>query len=122
MSSSFRSFIPIETYRTRKRRMTYLLYLICVLIGFFLACFVHAQILTHNERQKTNKLNFNYEHDIRRAYRHEVSRITYYRATGNRMANGAYPEDGAVAVSDRSVPLGTRVFIDGQNCILGSHD
>jgi 3D (Asp-Asp-Asp) domain-containing protein len=42
------------------------------------------------------------------------ARITKYGATGNRMANNEYPHIGAVAVSDYSIPLGTKILIDGQ--------
>lgn len=40
------------------------------------------------------------------------ARITEYGWTGRTMASGNYPYVGAVAVSDRSIPLGTRVSID----------
>ena len=40
------------------------------------------------------------------------ARITKYGWTGNRMANGEYPYIGAVAISDRSIPLGSKVVID----------
>jgi len=42
------------------------------------------------------------------------ARITKYAWTGNPMANGEYPYIGAVASSDRSIPFGTRVEIDGK--------
>ncbi len=42
------------------------------------------------------------------------ARITKYGWTGNTMANGEYPYIGAVASSDRSIPLGTIVEIDGK--------
>lgn len=38
---------------------------------------------------------------------------TKYGWTGNQMASGKYPYIGAVAVSDRSIPFGTIIFIDG---------
>ena len=41
------------------------------------------------------------------------ARITEYGWTGKRMANGEYPHIGAVAVSDRTIPLGTKINIDG---------
>lgn len=40
--------------------------------------------------------------------------VTKYGWTGNPMANGEYPHEGAVASSDRSIPLGTKVLIDGK--------
>ena len=40
--------------------------------------------------------------------------VTKYGWTGNTMANGEYPYIGAVASSDRSIPFGTRVEIDGK--------
>lgn len=39
-------------------------------------------------------------------------RITYYGWTGFPMANGELPHWGAVAISDRTVPLGTIVYAD----------
>lgn len=44
--------------------------------------------------------------------------VTKYGPTGNVMANGEYPHVGAVAVSDRSIPLGTIVLIDGKEYVV----
>ena len=44
--------------------------------------------------------------------------ITKFGWTGNKMANGEYPHIGAVAISDRSIPLGTVVIIDGVKYIV----
>lgn len=40
--------------------------------------------------------------------------VTKYGWTGYKMASGKYPYIGAVATSDRSIPLGTKIIIDGQ--------
>jgi hypothetical protein len=47
------------------------------------------------------------------------ARITEYGWTGYRMANGKYPEIGYVAVSDRSIPLGTKIILRGQEYEVG---
>ena len=47
------------------------------------------------------------------------ARITCYGWTGNPMANGKYPEYGYVATSDRTIPLGTEIIIDGETFIVG---
>lgn len=47
------------------------------------------------------------------------ARITCYKATGNKMANGQYPKNGFVATSDRTIPLGTEVIIEGKSYIVG---
>ncbi len=39
--------------------------------------------------------------------------VTKYGWTGNPMASGKYPYVGAVATSDRSIPLGTDIYIEG---------
>lgn len=44
--------------------------------------------------------------------------ITMYGWTGNRMASGDYPFVGAVATSDRSIPLGTEVMIKGVRYVV----
>ena len=49
------------------------------------------------------------------------ARITYYGWTGNRMANGKYPKQGYVATSDRKIPLGTVVKIEGKNYVVGDY-
>lgn len=35
------------------------------------------------------------------------------------MANGQYPKNGFVATSDRTIPLGTEVIIEGKSYIVG---
>jgi hypothetical protein len=52
-------------------------------------------------------------------YRIEPVRITCYLATGNRMANGKYPSVGQVAVSDRSIPLNTKIELNGIEYNIG---
>lgn len=47
------------------------------------------------------------------------ARITCYKETGNNMANGQYPKNGFVATSDRTIPFGTEIIIDGQTYIVG---
>lgn len=44
--------------------------------------------------------------------------ITKYKWTGYRMASGKYPYIGAVATSDRSIPFGTKIEIDGKEYIV----
>jgi len=41
----------------------------------------------------------------------KLARITKYLATGNPMANGQFPRPGFVAVSDRSIKLGSLIWI-----------
>ena len=48
-----------------------------------------------------------------------TARITCYNWTGNRMANMKYPEYGYVATSDRTIPFGTEIIIDGETFIVG---
>lgn len=49
----------------------------------------------------------------------EVMRVTKYGATGNTMANGELPHEGACATSDRTIPFGTVIKIDGVGwCIV----
>ena len=43
-----------------------------------------------------------------------VARITKYAWTRNKMANGEWPHIGAIATSDRSIPFGTQVVINGK--------
>lgn len=45
-------------------------------------------------------------------------KITKYGSTGNSMANGEWPYVGAVAISDRSIPFGTRIIINGENYVV----
>lgn len=47
-----------------------------------------------------------------------LARITEYGWTGQRMANGEWPHIGAVATSDRTIPFGTKVLIDGMTYIV----
>ena len=58
-------------------------------------------------------------------YRHTLvrnrivtARITQYGWTGNKMANGEWPHVGAVATSDRTIPFGTRVIIEGKTYVV----
>ena len=44
--------------------------------------------------------------------------LTKYGPTGNPMANGEMPHLGAVAVSDRTIPFGTKIFINNQEYIV----
>jgi len=44
--------------------------------------------------------------------------VTKYGWTGNKMANGEYPYPGAVAISDRTIPLGTKIELDGKEYIV----
>lgn len=50
----------------------------------------------------------------------ETARVTKYGWTGNTMANGKYPEVGYCATSDRSIPFGTVIIVEGiGECIVG---
>ena len=49
----------------------------------------------------------------------QIHRITCYLWTGNKMANGEYPKKGYVATSDRTIPFGTEIEIDGETFIVG---
>lgn len=44
--------------------------------------------------------------------------VTKYGPTGSAMANGEQPHVGAVAVSDRAIPLGTKVVIDSVEYVV----
>ena len=44
--------------------------------------------------------------------------LTKYGPTGNPMANGEYPHIGAVATSDRSIPFGTKILVDGEEYVV----
>lgn len=41
------------------------------------------------------------------------ARITCYKETGNPTASGKTPKNGMVATSDRTIPFGTKVYIEG---------
>lgn len=47
--------------------------------------------------------------------------ITKYAWTGDVMANGEYPYEGAVAVSDYRIPLGTRIEVFGKRYVVKDH-
>ena len=47
-----------------------------------------------------------------------IADITKYAWTGKRMANGEYPYIGVAAVSDRSIPLGSKVIIGDDEYII----
>jgi len=44
--------------------------------------------------------------------------ITKYEWTGQPMANGEYPHIGAVAVSDRDIPLGSIAIVSGNKYVV----
>lgn len=46
------------------------------------------------------------------------ARITKYGWTGHKMANGEYPYEGAVATSDRTIPFGSKVIINGVEYVV----
>lgn len=46
------------------------------------------------------------------------ARITQYGWTGNRTASGKWPAHGMVAVSDRSIPFGTEIWIGWEKYIV----
>lgn len=47
--------------------------------------------------------------------------ITKYAWTGDVMANGEYPYEGAVAVSDYRIPLGTKIEVFGKRYVVKDH-
>lgn len=59
------------------------------------------------------------EQDTAPKYKEIEVRTTCYLETGNNMANGKYPEPGYVATSDRSIPFGTIIEIDGVEYKVG---
>jgi 3D (Asp-Asp-Asp) domain-containing protein len=46
------------------------------------------------------------------------ARITCYLATGNLTASGKVPKAGMIATSDRTIPFGTEIIIDGETYIV----
>lgn len=56
---------------------------------------------------------------INYTYKGFPARITKYAWTGNQMANGEWPHEGACATSDRTIPFGTEIEIVGYGtCIV----
>lgn len=47
--------------------------------------------------------------------------VTKYAWTGEVMANGEYPYEGAVAVSDYKIPLGTKIEVMGKRYVVKDH-
>ena len=47
-------------------------------------------------------------------YSSVCARVTCYEATGYRTASMKVPKNGMVATSDRTIPLGSKVIIDGK--------
>lgn len=47
-----------------------------------------------------------------------VASVTKYGPTGNPMANGEMPHVGAVAVSDRTIPIGTIIKVEDKEYIV----
>ncbi len=46
------------------------------------------------------------------------ARITFYKPTGHPTASGKTPKNGMVATSDRNIPFGTEIYIDGEKYIV----
>ena len=65
---------------------------------------LHSLNLKMNERLKQVKSEASKQH---------LARITCYNWTGNQMANQLYPVKGYVATSDRTIPFGTKIIIEG---------
>ena len=87
-------------------------------IGFFVAAFVGSY--AYSKHHLTIFVSETIvEREVYLIHETEPARITCYLWTGNRMANMEYPYDGAVASSDRSIPFGTEVIIDGKKYIVG---
>lgn len=47
-----------------------------------------------------------------------TARVTCYAPTGEKTASGKVPKNGMVAVSDRTIPFGTEIVIDGNTYIV----
>jgi len=70
---------------------------------------LHNLNLKMNERLKMGVR----EEIIHLANNSNLARITCYSWTGNPMANTLYPVEGYVATSDRTIPFGTKIIIEG---------
>lgn len=68
-------------------------------------------IIYHNEQENRTEANFEHLNTI-------IARVTCYKETGNLTASGKVPKNGMVAVSDRSIPFGTEIIIDGQTYVV----
>jgi 3D (Asp-Asp-Asp) domain-containing protein len=94
--------------------------LFIILIGFSFATYYQNKLysdLIYRAKEilsmsPENRLEANFE-PLGASVEPTLARITCYKATGNRMANGQYPSEGFVATSDRTIPLGTKIVIDG---------
>lgn len=75
---------------------------------------IESGIIYHNEQENTPEAKIL----PNKAYTETTARITCYKATGNLTASGKVPKNGMVAVSDRSIPFGTEIEIDGQTYIV----
>ncbi len=80
------------------------------IIGFFVAAFIGVYAF-YKHCAPIPEPEIIVEREIYLVHETEPARITCYLSTGNTMANGEYPYDGAVASSDRSIPFGTEVMI-----------
>lgn len=87
-------------------------------IGFFVAAFVGLYAYSRHCLTVCEPETI-VEKEIYLIHETEPARITCYLWTGSPMANGIFPYDGAVASSDRSIPFGTEVIIDGKKYIVG---
>lgn len=87
-------------------------------LGMLLAIIIVA-VKESRERPTIGVSETIVEREIYLIHETEPARITCYLWTGSPMANGIFPYDGAVASSDRSIPFGTEVIIDGKKYIVG---
>lgn len=88
------------------------------IIGFFVAAFIGSYAF-YKHCAPMLEPEIIVEREIYLIHETEPARITCYLWTGNKAANGEYPSEGMVASSDRSIPFGTEVIIDGKKYIVG---
>lgn len=89
--------------------------LFILLLGMF---YVISPRIAQVDNEAKGIINQNQEEDLTTSlvepHRASVKhRITCYLATGNLTASGKVPKAGMVATSDRTIPFGTKLEIDG---------
>ena len=108
-------------YKKIKARQNYH-FLASSLLFLFLVVVMSLR-LSDNTKQIENLINETKEIRVEQQEVKEVilsdgdikeARITCYKATGNLTASGKVPKNGMVATSDRTIPFGTKVIINGQ--------
>lgn len=95
----------------KENKIVFIGYIIGFIVATCIAIIAHSNCLFKDEPIIEKEIYFIHET--------EPARITCYLWTGNKAANGEYPSEGIVASSDRSIPFGTEVIIDGKKYIVG---